>query len=331
LDPRGHWSHPFAVRQPADRFYPRSLGQTGASHARFAESRENGTQSPQQSCYPHSCSQKALDEICPGFPSTEKDGQRGAQPIPHLGCLADRRRSRSLQCLLQHASELTHVCLEMLIVRGQPARLTAELDPEVLSAARASRLQILPILTNLADRRWDTDAAEGLIRANNRIQSTFVEDLTNSLQNVGASGVLVDWQGIDPSLSAKLVEFLGRLHLQLRKEHLQLWLSIPVGEDLRAFDLEDLPGAVDHLVAQPHDENARRRSRPRRFQRVLELGAPCLAGTACARLRQAKRAQQRLVDPGQLSANTFVARTEGVEVRCSRPFPCFLPLSRSDS
>jgi hypothetical protein len=31
-------------------------------------------------------------------------------------------------------------------------------------------------------------------------------------------------------------------------------------------------------------------------------------------LRQAKRAQQRLVDPGQLSANTLIARTQGVEV-----------------
>ena len=48
--------------------------------------------------------------------------------------------------------------------------------------------------------------------------------------------------------------------------------------------------------------------------RVGALGAPCLAGTGCARLRQAKRAQQRLVDPGQLSANTLIARTQGVEV-----------------
>jgi hypothetical protein len=116
------------------------------------------------------------------------------------------------------------------------------------------------------------------------------------------------------------------------RELTHVCLEMLSSEDLRAFDLEDLPGVVDHLVAQPHDGNAEDDAPgPRRFQRVLELGAPCLAGTACARLRQAKRAQQRLVDPGQLSANTFIARTEGVEVTCSRPFPCFLPLSRSDS
>ncbi|MGB8465637.1 MAG: glycosyltransferase [Terrimicrobiaceae bacterium] len=163
---------------------------------------------------------------------------------------------RSLLCLSRHASELTHVCLEMLTVSGQPARLTSEIDPEVLSAARASRLQIFPILTNLVGQRWDTDAVEGLLLADESTQLAFASNVINSLENVGASGMLVDWQGIDPSLSAKLVEFLGRLHLKLRKENLELWLSIPVGDDLRTFDLEDLPGVVDHLVAQLHDENA---------------------------------------------------------------------------
>ena len=46
------------------------------------------------------------------------------------------------------------------------------------------------------------------------------------------------------------------MHSKLSAENLELWLSIPVGEDLRAFDLEDLPGVVDRLVAQLHDENA---------------------------------------------------------------------------
>ena len=164
--------------------------------------------------------------------------------------------SRSLQCLNKHAPELTHVCLEMLTVSGQPARLTADLDPDVLSAARASRLQIFPILTNLSGRRWDTDAVEGLIRSDPDTQRSFSDQLINELQNIGASGILVDWQGIDPSLSSKLVDFFKRFHGALHEQDLELWLSIPVGEDLRAFDLEDLPGVVDHLVAQLHDENA---------------------------------------------------------------------------
>jgi peptidoglycan-N-acetylglucosamine deacetylase len=163
---------------------------------------------------------------------------------------------RSLLSLSQHASELTHACMGMLSVTGQPARLTIDLDADVLAAVRASRLQIFPMLTNLAGNRWDTDAVEGLIQADDKTQQTFVDRLIKALQDIGASGVLVDWQGIDPALSAELVEFLGRMHSRLRAENLELWLSIPLGEDLRTFDLEDLPGVVDHLVAQLHDENA---------------------------------------------------------------------------
>ena len=163
---------------------------------------------------------------------------------------------RSLQDLSQHLPELTHVCIEKLTVSGQPARLKVELDSDALLAGRASRLQIFPILANLSGRRWDTDAVEGLIRADKNTELAFGDDLIKILQNIGASGVVVDWQGIDPTLSTKLVEFFGRLHLRLRAERLELWLSVPVGADLRAFDLEDLPGVVDHLVAQLHDENA---------------------------------------------------------------------------
>jgi peptidoglycan-N-acetylglucosamine deacetylase len=163
---------------------------------------------------------------------------------------------RSLVSLSQHASKLTHVCIEMLSVTGQPARLTTDLDADVLAAVRTSRLQIFPLLTNLVGNRWDTDAVEGLIQADDKTQQTFVDELIKALQHIGASGVLIDWQGIDPALSAELVEFLGRMHSRLAAENLELWLSIPVGEDLRAFDLEDLPGVVDHLVAQLHDENA---------------------------------------------------------------------------
>ena len=163
---------------------------------------------------------------------------------------------RSLLSFSQHASELTHVCIEMLSVTGQPARLKTDLDSDVLAAVGASRLHIFAILTNLAGKRWDTDAVEGLIHADDKTQQTFVNQLIRALQNIGASGVLIDWQGIDPALSAELVKSLGRMHSRLRAENLDLWLSIPLGDDLRAFDLEDLPGVVDRFVAQLHDENA---------------------------------------------------------------------------
>ena len=108
----------------------------------------------------------------------------------------------------------------MLSVAGQPARLNTDLDADVLAAVRVSRLQIFPILTNLVGNRWDTDAVKGLIQADDKTQQTFVDQLIKALQHIGASGVLIDWQEIDPALSAELVEFLGRMRSRLRAENL---------------------------------------------------------------------------------------------------------------
>ena len=114
----------------------------------------------------------------------------------------------------------------------------------------------LPFSTTTPANVWDTDAVEGLLRADATVQGAFGDKLVEALQGMGASGVLIDWQGIDPTLSGKLVDFLRSLRPRLHKDNLELWLSIPVGDDLRAFDLEDLPDVVDHLVAQLHDENS---------------------------------------------------------------------------
>lgn len=163
---------------------------------------------------------------------------------------------RSLHSLSEHAPDLTHICPEMLTISGQPADLQADFDSEMLAAVRASRLRCVPVLTNLSGTDWDTDAVEGLLLSGPDIQQAFIAKLQAALEKVGATGVLLDWQGIDPAFSAKLVEFLSRLHETLKAGKLELWLDIPVGEDLRAFDLEHLTGVVDHLVAQLHDENA---------------------------------------------------------------------------
>ena len=51
---------------------------------------------------------------------------------------------RGLQSLSQHASQLTHVCVDMLTVSGQPARNQRRTGSDALSAAHAAKVQIFP-------------------------------------------------------------------------------------------------------------------------------------------------------------------------------------------
>jgi len=164
--------------------------------------------------------------------------------------------TRSLAALLHHAPELTHVCPDMFTVAGQPAVLRTDTDEEMLLALRASRLKVVPVLSNLVGDKWDTDAIEGLLQQPPAGRQAFIDKIASTLQSYGAAGVLLDWQGIDRTYADALVDFLKQLRQTLKADNLELWLSIPVGEDLSAFDLERIPDYVDHLVAQLHDENA---------------------------------------------------------------------------
>ncbi len=176
---------------------------------------------------------------------------------PHIAAaILSSADSRSLESLVKHADDLTHICPDMFVVSGQPADLRIEVDPDALNEIKATKLLLVPMLTNLVGAKWDTDAVEGLLQADEPAQDAFIGKLISGLQNVNAAGVLIDWQGIDPTLSPKLVEFIARIHQALQNNNMQLWLSIPVGDDLRAFDLDKLPEVVDKLVAQLHDENA---------------------------------------------------------------------------
>lgn len=184
----------------------------------------------------------------------KKPGRKSALPKISAALVAGWD-PRSMASLVQNADKLTHVCPEMFSVVGQPAELRTDFDLDLLVAARAAKLKIIPQLTNLHGKQWDTDAVEGLLQSPPDVRSSFIEDLTKALREARASGVLIDWQGLDPSFSGRMVEFFGTLRQALRDQDMELWLSIPVGEDLRSFDLAKLPGVVDYLVAQLHDEN----------------------------------------------------------------------------
>lgn len=164
--------------------------------------------------------------------------------------------TRSLTSLTQHASSLTHICPEMLSITGQPAKIQVDEDPDGMLALRATKLALIPVLSNLKGNSWDSDAIEGLLLNTPAAQQAFIKQLITILQGLGAHGVLLDWQGLDPAYAPRLTAFLAQVRDALHQQKLALWISIPVGDDLRAFDLDHLPASVDYMVAQLHDKNA---------------------------------------------------------------------------
>jgi len=162
----------------------------------------------------------------------------------------------SMLSLARNASRLTHICPDFYTVSDARGTVSANEDPAVIALSRERGLGLVPVLSNLVGEGWETDGVEGMIRGDTGVRESFRSYLIGRLTRIGARGLLIDWQQLDPQYQAELTTFLHELADGLHAHGMELWLSIPMGDDLRVFDLDTLSGFCDRLVAQLHDENS---------------------------------------------------------------------------
>ena len=202
---------------------------------RFAKSR---AASPLRTAYPS--------------PSTRPDGEP-AKEI-RLGFYVDWD-SASYESARAHAKALTHICPEWItLVDGEGTLEVAE-PPRVLPLAAEEGIVVMPLLRNLVGNGWQPEAVEGLANGPQSFQDRHIEELIGHLEDAGAGGVVIDFGQIDPAYRDALTGLFGRMSEALHKKEMELWLCVPVGLELKAFDLEALAPVVDRFVAMLHDEN----------------------------------------------------------------------------
>jgi cellulose synthase/poly-beta-1,6-N-acetylglucosamine synthase-like glycosyltransferase/peptidoglycan/xylan/chitin deacetylase (PgdA/CDA1 family)/spore germination protein YaaH len=156
--------------------------------------------------------------------------------------------------LVRHANRLTHLCPEWFTLTGTPPMIETEPDEEVCQIAEAHSIALMPLLINLKGDQWHPEAVEALILADEEGQDRFFAKLARRLKAVGAKGVVVDFEQVDPTYRKELTIFFTRMHERLKQEGLEFWLCIPVGNDIKIFDLDALPAVVDRFVAMLYDE-----------------------------------------------------------------------------
>ena len=165
----------------------------------------------------------------------------------------------SLTSLKDHVAHLTHLAPDWLYLDDGTGDLRVTASEEVVELAHDEGLALVPLLRNLdANDTWQPEAIENLLngpQAETR-QERLTTNLVKVLQDLGARGVLIDWQEIDPYFKDALTAFIGRLSASLHAEGLELWLSVPARRQLVLLDLEGLAPHVDRFVAQLYDENA---------------------------------------------------------------------------
>lgn len=160
----------------------------------------------------------------------------------------------SYSSLRKHAGSLTHVAPEWFAM-DYDGTLRRNPDDRIRKFAEENGLRLIPMLTNLSDRGWQPEAVEILANASPENQMLFIGQLLYRLDRAHAQGILIDWQQLDPAYKDKYTQLLSRFAEAFHREKKEVWLSIPVGQELSSFDLDKLPEFVDHFVAQLYDEN----------------------------------------------------------------------------
>lgn len=156
----------------------------------------------------------------------------------------------------QHASQITHICPEWMVITNGSGDLQVDPDNRVSKLAAARGVAVMPLLTNLVGETWQPEAVENLARGPRERQDAFIRKVLAVLNDAKAAGVVIEWEQLDPAYKKDLTLFLDRFTDALHYDDKQLWLCVQPGQDLDYIDFEELSDNVDRFVALLFDETS---------------------------------------------------------------------------
>src|SRR5205814_5400585 len=162
----------------------------------------------------------------------------------------------SYTSLEQHAAQITHVCPEWMVMTNGAGDLQIDADNRVPKLAASKGIALMPLLTNLVGDTWQPEAVENLAHGSLERQDRFIQKVLAVLRNAKASGVVIDWQQIDPAYRNDIASFIDKFADALHDDDKELWLCVQPGQELDYIDFDKLSDNVDRFVAMLFDETS---------------------------------------------------------------------------
>ncbi len=164
----------------------------------------------------------------------------------------DEAAFRSLEA---HAGLITHLCPEWLSFTSVEDGIEEDADAGLERIPHSKAFKLMPLLSNLAGSARIPEGVESLAQAGSRQQEAFARKLATHLRKIRATGVVIDWEEIDPGLNPELTEFVCRIADTLKERGLETWLCVTMDAGFAAYDYGRLAPHVDRFVALMHDEH----------------------------------------------------------------------------
>jgi peptidoglycan-N-acetylglucosamine deacetylase len=162
----------------------------------------------------------------------------------------------SYASLQQHAAQITHLCPEWMTVVGGMGDLQIDAETRLSKLAANKGIALMPLLTNLVGDTWQPEAIENLAHGPRERQDRFIQNVLSVLRIAKASGVVIDWEQIDPVYKKDITEFIDKFADALHDDNKELWLCVEPGQELDYIDFDALADNVDRFVAMLFDETS---------------------------------------------------------------------------
>ncbi|MGI9114355.1 MAG: hypothetical protein DLM52_00450 [Chthoniobacterales bacterium] len=158
--------------------------------------------------------------------------------------------------LEEHASLITHLCPDWMSVVNGLGDIQVDADNRIPKLAQSKGIALMPLLTNLVGDTWQPEAVENVAHGPVVRQEKFIRNVLTALRDVKASGVVVDWEQLDPAYKKDFTALLEKLADALHADGRQLWLCVSPGQELDYVDFDELSDYVDRFVALLFDETS---------------------------------------------------------------------------
>src|SRR5881296_1841716 len=162
----------------------------------------------------------------------------------------------SYASLEQHAGQITHLCPEWMTMINGLGDLQIDGDTRLSKLIASKGIALMPLLTNLVGDTWQPEAIENLAHGPAKRQDRFIQSVLSVLRTAKASGVVIDWQQIDPVYKKDVTKFIDKFADALHDDNKELWLCVQPGQELDYIDVDALADNVDRFVAMLFDETS---------------------------------------------------------------------------
>ena len=121
-----------------------------------------------------------------------------------------------------------------------------------LASQTTRPVRLLPVIHNSHDRMWDQKRADDLILSP-AAQRKLMAQMINLAKQRGYQGYVFDLENLSDRGAKAYPGFLKKVHAAFKTEGLELWATVPMGDD--NWPIPDFADVVDVVVVMAYDEH----------------------------------------------------------------------------